>query len=107
MDELELPIHSIYLGCDALSQVSALSSPPSQFEGNLKKYYSSINMHLMELSKYVKDQTKDSIVFWFSQRDKLKNHQTFNPADLLGKFDLTNETPQKWCNLTEQLLKPA
>ena len=74
MDELQLPIHSIHLGCDALSQVSALSSPPSQFESNLKKYYSSINMHLMELTKYVKHQTKDNIVFWFSQWDKFKGH---------------------------------
>ena len=47
MCELDLPIHAIHLGCDALSQVVALSSPPSQFEGNLKKYYSSINMHLI------------------------------------------------------------
>ena len=66
MTELQFPIHSVYLGCDALSQVSALSSPPTQLEGSLKKYYSSINMHLMELMKYVKHQTKDNIVFWFS-----------------------------------------
>ena len=60
----------------------------------------------MELCGHVKNQTKDSIVFWFSQRDKFKDLQTFNPADLLGKFDLINERPQKWCKLTESLLNP-
>ena len=49
MTELRFPIHAIYLGCDALSQVAALTSPPTQFEGSLQKYYSTINMHLIEL----------------------------------------------------------
>ena len=95
MRELDLPIDAIHLGCDALSQVVALSSPPSQFEGNLKKYYSAINMHLVELCTFGKNQKKEQIIFWFSQRDKFKNWQTFNPADLLGKFDIKNDKPQK------------
>ena len=63
-------------------------------------------MHLMELTRYVKNQTKDDIVFWFSQRDEFKGHRTYNPADYLGKFNLLNESPQKWFQFTKHVMSP-
>ena len=51
MTELGFPLNSIHLGIDALSQVTALLTPPAHFTGQLQKYYSSINVHLYELAQ--------------------------------------------------------
>ena len=63
-------------------------------------------MHLVELCTFVKNQRKEQIIFWFNQKDKFKNCQTYNPADLLGKFDVTNDKPQRWYKLTQDLISP-
>ena len=40
------------------------------------------------------------------QYGKIKEHTTFNPADLLRKFNLNKEQPEKWLKFTQSVLKP-
>ena len=56
-------------------------------------------MHLYKLAKLT-SQLKENIVFWINQKE------AFNPADLLGKFDVDKDQVSKWMNLAKLVLQP-
>ena len=97
MKELDIPLSKVFLGVDALSQLIALGSSPTRFHGVLRKYYVMINLHLFELAKMTGQQKQDCI-FWFDQKDRI------NPADLLSKFNLNDDTADLWLHKTKTVL---
>ena len=99
IQECNIPVNGCLIGVDAVSQIVALRSPPSQFKPRMRKYYANINMHLYKLAKLT-DQEKENVVFWINQR------QRFNPADLLGKFDIDKDPVSKWIELLRLVLQP-
>ena len=60
--ECKIPIHGCQIGVDAVSQIVALMSPPSQYKPRLRKYYANVNMHLYQLARLT-NQLKENIVF--------------------------------------------
>merc|ERR1712101_73865 len=66
----------------------------------MRKYYANINIHLYKLAQLT-GQLKEDIVFWINQK------RAFNPADLLGKFDIHKDQVSKWMELAKQLLQPS
>ena len=97
--ECKIPIHGCNIGVDALSQIVGLLSPPSQSKPRLRKYYSSVNLHLYEIARMT-NQLKEYIVFWLNQ----SGH--FNPSDLLGKFDLEKDSVSKWMEKSRNVIQP-
>merc|ERR1712089_77185 len=97
--EYKIPIDRCLIGVDAVSQIVALRSTPSQFKPRMRKYYANINMHLYKLAKLT-NQLKENIVFWINQKG------TFNPSDLLGKFDIDKDPVSKWIDLSKLVLQP-
>merc|ERR1712208_273344 len=87
--ECKIPLDGCLIGVDAVSQIVALRSPPSQFRPRMRKYYASVNMHLYKLAKLT-GQLKENVLFWINQKE------AFNPADLLGKFDVDKDQVSKW-----------
>merc|ERR1712101_19992 len=97
--ECKITIDGCLIGVDAVSPIIALRSPPSQFKPRMRKYYAIVNMHLYKLAKLT-SQLKENIVFWINQKE------AFNPADLLGKFDVDKDQVSKWMNLSKLVLQP-
>merc|ERR1711973_412670 len=97
--ECKIPLDGCLIGVDAVSQIVALRSPPSQFKPRMRKYYANVNMHLYKLAKLT-GQLKENVVFWINQK------KAFNPADLLGKFDVDKDQVSKWMNLAKLVLQP-
>merc|ERR1712089_45796 len=97
--ECKIPIDGCLIGVDAVSQIIALRSPPSHFKPRMRKYYANINMHLYKLAQLT-GQLKENIVFWINQK------RAFNPADLLGKFDIDKDPGSKWMELAQRVLQP-
>merc|ERR1711895_176238 len=79
--ECNIALAGCNIGVDAVSQIVALRSPPCHSKSRMKKYYANINIHLYKLAQLT-GQLKEDIVFWINQKNN------FNPADLLGKFDI-------------------
>ena len=75
-------------GCNirinAVSQIVVSRSPPNHSNSRMKIYYAYINIHLYKLAQLT-GQLKENIVFWITQK------KAFNPADLLGKFDIDKD----------------
>merc|ERR1712133_178566 len=99
IQECKIPVNGCLIGVDAVSQIVALRSPPSQFKLRMRKYYANINMHLYKLAKLT-NQEKENVVFWINQKER------FNPADLLGKFDIDKDPVSKWIELLRLVLQP-
>merc|ERR1711962_1304235 len=97
--ECKIPIDGCLIGVDAVSQIIALRSPPSQFMSRMRKYYANINMHLYKLAELT-NQLKENIVFWINQKG------AFNPSDLLGKFHIDKDPVSKWMDLSKLVLQP-
>merc|ERR1711962_1231259 len=97
--ECKIPIDGCLIGVDAVSQIIALRSPPSQFMSRMRKYYANINMHLYKLAELT-NQLKENIVFWINQKE------AFNPSDLLGKFDIDKDPVSRWIELSKSVLQP-
>merc|ERR1712243_171650 len=99
IQECKIPVDGCLVGVDAVSQIVALRSPPSQFKPRMRKYYANINMHLYKLAKMT-NQEKENVVFWINQKE------AFNPADLLGKFDIDKDPVSQWIELLKLVLQP-
>ena len=65
--ECGIPLHGCYIGVDALSQIVALMTPPTDSKPRLRRYYASVNTHLYEIAKQT-NQQKENIVFWINQK---------------------------------------
>merc|ERR1712115_548631 len=98
-NECNMPLSGCNIGVDAVSQIVALRSPPCHSKSRMKKYYANINIHLYKLAQLT-GQLKENIVFWISQR------KAFNPADLLGKFDIDKDQVSRWMELARRILQP-
>ena len=57
-------------------------------------------------SKQIHKQNKKDIVFWLDQSLKVKGKKPFNLADWLGKFYLKHDSPDKWVEYTQSVIKP-
>ena len=93
IQETKIPIEAVYLGSDALSQVVGLSRPPQSLKSKLRSLYANINLHLFERAKLMK-QKKEHVVFQIKRAS--------NPADKLGKFNIDNDSVDKWINLAKK-----
>ena len=80
-----------------MSQVVGLSRPPQSLKSKLRRLYANINLHLFEIAKLTK-QKKEDVVFWIEGAS--------NPADKLGKFNIDNDSVDKWINLAKNVLQP-
>merc|ERR1712115_345626 len=98
--ECKITLDGCHIGVDAVSQIVALRSPRSHFKSRMRKYYANINIHLYKLAQLT-GQLKENIVFWINQK------KAFNPADLLGKFDIDKDQVSKWMELAKQVLQPS
>merc|ERR1711905_51014 len=98
--ECKITLDGCLIGVDAVSQIVALRSPPSHFKPRMRKYYANVNMHLYKLAQLT-GQLKENIVFWINQK------KAFNPADLLGKFDIDKDQVSRWMELAQKVLQPA
>ena len=91
-------------GCNirinAVSQIVVSRSPPSHSKSRMKIYYAYINIHLYKLAQLT-GQLKENIVFWITQK------KAFNPADLLGKFDIDKDHVSRWMELPQKVLQPS
>ena len=82
-----------------VSQIVALRSPPCHSKSRMKEYHANIDIHLYKLAQLT-GQLKENIVFWINQR------KAFNPADLLGKFDIDKDHVSRWMELARRILQP-
>ena len=88
------------IGLDAVSQIVVLTSPPSHSKSRMKIYCTNISIHPYKLAQLT-GQLKENIVFWINQK------KAFNPADLLGKFDIDKDQVSRWMELAKKVLQPS
>ena len=98
--ECNITLDGCNIGVDAVSQIVALRSPPSHSKSRMKKYYANINIHLYKLAQLT-GQLKENIVFWINQK------KAFNPADLLGKFNIDKDHGSRWMELTQWIMQSS
>ena len=54
----------------------------------------------------ITSQNKEEIIFWLNQDQVIDGHQTYNPADKLGKFDLDKDTSDHSVKHTKAIINP-
>ena len=95
-----MTVKSSYLFINALSTLSSLNPHPALFKAPVRAWLAALNVNLLKLG-LVTSQNKQDIPLYLDQKCRT------NFADLLTKFSLESETPEKWLELQRRLLQPS
>ena len=89
----------VYVFCDAIAHIIALKRSPLCYQPPYNKLYAEINALTHQIGNLTL-QPKEDIVRFLQQK------VYFNPADLLSKFDLEQDTVDSWVLKSQLLSKP-
>ena len=89
----------VYIFCDAIAHIIALKRSPSCYQPPYNRLYAEINALTHQIGNLTL-QPKEDIVRFLQQKIY------FNPADLLSKFDLEQDSIDSWVLKSQKLFKP-
>ena len=85
--------------CDAIAHIIALRRSPACFKAPFNKWYAEINSLTYQIGNLT-SQPKEEIIQFLQQK------VYSNPADLLTKFDLEQDSVDDWILKSKQLFEP-
>ena len=97
--KLKHPLTKVYIFCDAIAHIIALKRSPACYQLPYNRLYAEINALTYQIGNLTLQPKEDIIRF-------LQQKIYYNPADLLSKFDLEQDSVDSWVLKLQMLFRP-